>query len=613
MGYLYKRMAAAPGFEALCLLCFICLFPSDCNVPACFGAQPAGPSYFGIPYEVKIEGVPDRKLLVELEAVSDIVSLESRPPAGVNLLRRRAEWDRVNFVKVLKARGYYGAQVKTDIDLKVQPVQVTFHINSGPYYLLKSVVFQVTGEKENPSVKLPEAHDIGLIISEPLRAREILDAQKNLLHFIRQQGFPFPEVIDRQVIVDHKDQSGLVRFSFHTGPRACIGKTVIAGIVSVDEAFLFDLIIWKEGDRYDPDLLLKLQQRLTASGLFSRVRVTPGENLDESGSLPVVIEVSERKHRTISAGINYMTDEGPGAKMSWEHRNFFNQGERLTLTTGLSDFTQDFEGVFREPYFMREDQSLHLLFRIADDTPDAYNSRNIRSSALAERNLDQEKTIGGGLGFKASKVEQIGEEENYRLIFIPLYFKWDTGDDLLDPTQGMRLFLQFVPFYDIMGSDANFIKGYASYRHYVPIMKKPMTTLAGKVGIGVIEGAGLESIPADERFYAGGGGSIRGYAYQYVGPLAEGEPIGGRSLVELSTELRVKLTDHLGLVGFLDGGSAFADTIFGSSQDLRWGTGAGLRYFTPIGPLRLDVAVPLNRRSGIDDSFQIYISLGQAF
>jgi translocation and assembly module TamA len=211
-----------------------------------------------------------------------------------------------------------------------------------------------------------------------------------------------------------------------------------------------------------------------------------------------------------------------------------------------------------------------------------------------------------------SQVEQIGEE-NYRQIFLPLYFKWDTGDDLLDPTRGGRLFLQVMPFFDVTGSDSDFIKGYARYRHYIPVLKKPLLTLAGKVSIGVIEGSGLVSIPADERFYAGGGGSIRGYAYQSVGPLVAGDPIGGQSLIELSAEVRVKLTDHLGLVGFLDGGSAFADTIPDSSQDLRWGSGAGLRYFTPIGPLRFDVAVPLNRRPEIDDSFQIYISLGQAF
>jgi len=613
MWYSYNRTTVDPGVAALCFFCLVSLSPLDWNVPVCFGAGHAGPSQFEIPYEVRIEGVPDRMLLVELEAVSDAISLKSRPPASMNLLRRRVERDKINFVKVLKAHGYYGARAETDIDLELQPVHVRFHINTGPYYLLKTVEIQIIDAGEPPWIILPEPREIGLSINEPIRAREILDAQKDLLYFIRKQGFPFPKVIERQVIVDHMDHLGSVKFSVQAGPRACFGKTTIDGLESVDEVFLLGLITWKEGDEYDPDLLLKLRRRLTDSGLFSMVRVAAVDDVDENGEVPVEIEVSEKKHRTVSVGINYRTDEGPGAKMSWEHRNFFNQGERVTLRTSVSDFTQDFEGGFREPYFMREDQSMQLLFRIADDTPDAYSSRNIKGSALAERVLDKEKTLGGGLGFKASRVEQIGEEESYRLIFIPFYFKWDTSDDLLDPTRGGRLFLQFVPYYDIMGSDADFIKGYASCRHYIPIVKKPAITFAGKVSIGVIEGTGLESIPADERFYAGGGGSIRGYAYQYVGPLAAGEPIGGRSLVELSTELRVKLTDYLGLVGFLDGGSAFEDTIPDSRQDLRWGTGAGLRYFTPIGPLRFDVAVPLNRRSGIDDSIQIYISLGQAF
>jgi len=373
------------------------------------------------------------------------------------------------------------------------------------------------------------------------------------------------------------------------------------------------MIPWKEGDRYDPKLLEQLQGCMTNSGLFSVVRIRTGEAPDEMSRVAIEVEVSERKHRTAAAGINYKTDEGPGAKISWEHRNFLNQGERLTLAASLSDFIRDFESGFREPYFMRQDQVLQLLFRIADDSPDAYSSRNIKSTAVVERELDKEKTIGIGLGLKASKVEQIGKEEDYRLIFLPTYLRRDSSNDLFDPTRGGRLFLQVVPFYDIMGSDADFIKAYGSYSHYVPVSLKPMLGLAGKLSLGTIQGAELKSIPADERFYAGGGGSIRGYAYQYVGPLEDGEPVGGRSLVEITTELRAKLTDRFGLVAFLDGGSAFSEKIPDSSQDIRWGTGMGLRYFTPIGPLRFDVAIPLNRRAGIDDNFQIYISLGQAF
>jgi len=120
-------------------------------------------------------------------------------------------------------------------------------------------------------------------------------------------------------------------------------------------------------------------------------------------------------------------------------------------------------------------------------------------------------------------------------------------------------------------------------------------------------------VPADERFYAGGGGSIRGYSYQSVGPLSGGDPVGGRSLLELSTELRLRLGERFGFVGFLDGGSAFGAAFPDFDEELLWGTGLGFRYFTAVGPLRLDFAVPLDRRHGIDDAFQVYISLGQAF
>jgi translocation and assembly module TamA len=128
-----------------------------------------------------------------------------------------------------------------------------------------------------------------------------------------------------------------------------------------------------------------------------------------------------------------------------------------------------------------------------------------------------------------------------------------------------------------------------------------------------MSGAERDEIPADIRFYAGGGGSIRGYAYQSVGPTQNNEPIGGRSLITMSAELRIKITEKMGLVAFVDGGSAFESAFPDFEETLQWGGGLGFRYFTAIGPLRLDVGIPINRRAGIDDSFQIYVSIGQAF
>jgi translocation and assembly module TamA len=165
----------------------------------------------------------------------------------------------------------------------------------------------------------------------------------------------------------------------------------------------------------------------------------------------------------------------------------------------------------------------------------------------------------------------------------------------------------------VLGSDVSFFKGYGSYSHYLTLLKHPFLVFAGRAALGSMSGVDTNSIPADIRFYAGGGGSIRGYAFQSVSPLLDGDPVGGRSLLEFSAEFRLRITQTLGLVAFLDGGSAFDSVYPDFDTSLRWGTGGGVRYFTPIGPLRVDVGVPLDRREGLDDAFQVYISLGQAF
>ncbi|MBN2125566.1 MAG: BamA/TamA family outer membrane protein, partial [Deltaproteobacteria bacterium] len=220
---------------------------------------------------------------------------------------------------------------------------------------------------------------------------------------------------------------------------------------------------------------------------------------------------------------------------------------------------------------------------------------------------------GAGLGLKTSRVTQTAEEERYSLAFLPMNLEWDTSNDLLDPSRGGRLGMEAIPFLDVSGEGLDFIKNRARYARYFQVSESPWVVLAGRATAGAISGAGRDEIPADERFYAGGGGSIRGYAYQSVGPYRDGNPVGGSSLLELSLELRTKVSDRLGMVAFLDGGGVFKELNPDPEEELLWGSGLGFRYFTPIGPLRFDVGVPLDRREGIDDAFQIYVTLGQAF
>jgi translocation and assembly module TamA len=487
-------------------------------------------------------------------------------------------------------------------------------VDPGPPYRIKEVEIKATDESPAVPGNLPKAADIGLERREVARARTVLDGEAKLLTYLKDKGYPFARVEERQVVVDHADHSMSVRFRVEPGPTASFGPTTVTGLQFVDASVILNKIPWREGDLYQGSRLEQLQKKLTATGLFSSVQITAGKAVDEKGRVPVTVTVTEGKHRTVTAGVGYRTDEGLGANVSWEHRNFFHAGERLAVTGKASGITRSLETTFREPTLWREDQWLTYTLRLAEDRPDTYRSRNLAGSLVLERELTKGLVVGAGVGAKAAAVSQEGPNEEFLLLSVPLSLGWNGTDDLLDPRRGTRLALQVAPYQDLVSEDVRFIKARVSTSHYLQVVSDPSLVLAGRGAVGLIEGASRLSVPADERFYAGGGGSIRGYRYQSVGPLDDDKPTGGRSFVELSLETRLRVSERLGLIAFVDGGTAFATEPFSSGEEeMRWGTGMAFAYYTPIGPFRLDVAVPLNRRQGVDDSFQIYVSLGQAF
>jgi translocation and assembly module TamA len=558
-------------------------------------------------YQVRIEGISSQDLLQEITKVSNCVALQDRPPASLDLLRKRADEDVSLFSQWLRAHGYFGSHTEATIDETTKPFNVIFKVDTGPPFLLRSVDMQVAGKIEKA---MP---DLGLVLGVPFDAATLVRSQNQLVREFTKKGFPLAKVADRRIVVDHADHSVAVTFFVSPGPPAQFGPTRISGLVSVEERVVRDTLPWREGEGFNADLIDAGQKKLASLGLFSLVRVFPAQELDESGRVPVNVVLTERKHRSVGAGISYQTDEGLGVNASWENRNLFGGAEQLAFSATFSNFVLSAEGGYLEPFFLRKDQFLRLSARLANDEPDAYTSRNFESTSVIERRISESLQLGGGLGFRLSRVTQLGETNSYSYLLFPLSMEYNGSDDLLDPSRGSRLGLKVEPFYDPFKGDPGFIKNFGRYRHYLQILKEPALVLAGGLGAGAIAGADSAAIPADERFYAGGGGSIRGYAYQSVGPIKDGTPVGGNYLFELSLELRLKISDRLGLVGFLDGGNAFASPDPDFSQGLLWGTGFGLRYYTPVGPFRLDIGFPLDRRPGLDDSFQIYVSLGQAF
>ncbi|HSA82231.1 MAG TPA: autotransporter assembly complex family protein [Geminicoccaceae bacterium] len=565
-----------------------------------------------VDYQVAFEGIDDAELLELLNGVSETVRLVDRPPPSLIRLRRRAEDDRARLEQALRSRGYYDSAVGVAIEAAAEPVRVTFDVSAGSLYQFRDVTVAVAPSEPAPA--LPGLAELGLAPGEPAVSQTILDAENALLARARAQGHALAELGERRAVVDHGADAMDLTLALRPGPLVRFGEIRVEGLETVEEDAVRRRVPWQPGEVITAEQLAAGREALFDSGLFSSVVVDLGTEPGADGRLPVTVELNERRHRSVGLGVRYRTDEGPGGTASFEHRNLFGRGERLAIELDGSFIGGRLTGSFRKPDFWRRDQALIADTRLAYENTDAFESLSAGASAGLERLLAPGMTISAKLAFRASRVQERGEEnEEFGLFSLPVLYQWDRSDDLLNPTRGGRLAAENEPFVDVFGNDLAFNKSRLTYTHYLKVLDSPGVVLAGRGSVGTLFGASRDEVPADLRFYAGGGGSVRGFGFQLAGDLDEDHnPIGGRSLLELSGEVRLRLTETIGVAAFVDAGTAFSKEVPDFSETLRVGAGPGLRYFSPIGPVRLDIGFPVNARDS-DDSFQLYVSIGQAF
>ena len=316
-------------------------------------------------------------------------------------------------------------------------------------------------------------------------------------------------------------------------------------------------------------------------------------------------------------GLEYTTDYGPGFNGSWTHRNLFGMAEKLTASAILNKETRTGTLRFEKPMFLNRDNTFIAQIQFNDDTTDAYNATSGDGTVMLKQQFTKTFSAGGGLGFHLARVKEkaYNQRNTYQLFYVPLTFNLDTRDNILNPVRGYHLSLGMAPYQDISQSDIRFFRYILGGSTYYSFSDSDRIVIAVRAAFGQIMGIDHDLMPADLRFYPGGGGSVRGYGYQMAGPLKGNVPLGGLSMLTGSLELRFKVTESIGIVPFLDAGTAYLDTVpdFGD-QEMLYGAGLGLRYYTAIGPIRLDVAVPLKKRpGGVDSEYQIYVSIGQSF
>ena len=570
----------------------------------------------GIDYRVEFEGALLGGRQGELlRASSQLLSLADRPPASVSALARRAEGDLRRLTAVLRSEGYYDSEVDYRLDEESTPILVTLVIERGDPYLIKDYEIAYTGDVDHSGLPADPA-ELGVELGRRARGSTIVAAEGKLLALLAQRGHPLAGIDGARHEIDREARVLRSRVTVSPGPAVGFGPLTFTGLVDVDEAYMQRIPPFDTGQRYDRRLIDDFRQDLLDTRLFSAVAIEPADRPDGDGNLPLTITLEERDFRTVGGGLSWGTDEGWELTAFWEHRNFFYQNERLRAETRLGKIEKSLNAFFAKPRFLRRDQTFLADARIKRIVTNAYKETNITGAIGLERELGP--LWDGKLGVTGELSDITENEENTALLLVglPGSLIRDSRDDDLDPTRGSRLALAVTPYVTTGDDEFVFFVTDVSASTYLSLHRDDKLVLAGRTRVGSIIGESLAEIPAPKRFYAGGGGSIRGYQFQKVGPLDdENDPLGGRSRLEVSVELRLRLTENLGVVPFVDGGTVFTEPDFRSEEDetIRWAAGLGFRYFTLIGPLRLDFAVPLNQRSRIDDDFQFYVSIGQAF
>lgn len=571
----------------------------------------------GIP-QVKLNGVETPDLRNLLEGLSPALWQNKNAPASEAALRGPARRHQERLRKALQSEGYYSAAVDFTVSWSESAPEAVFNIVPGPLYHLEEInvrVWRDAAEQGQPEEILPAALETGLQSGSPARSVPLLDAEQRIVRQLTGMGYPYARAVDREAEVDHDKAAMYITYLLESGERLSFGTPRISGLEKVRLETVQREIVWTEGGWFDQELLEKTRDKLQESGLFTLVRVNPAPpDAVEDGRIPIDMEFNERRHRTISLGLQYRTDEGVGVAADWEHRNFMKLGRSLRLRSQVTELEQNFSVNYDIPEFMGSRDTLTLQAKTAQIETDFYQSRRMDIGAWLEHPFSPERSLGFGPALRASRVKETSRAQNYYLFSFPFQFSLDHRNDRMDPTRGYRFTDRLTPFMDVHDTGVWFVKNELTLAAFFPLGEESGYTLAARLHLGMAGGASLSKIPADERFYAGGGGSIRGYAYQDVGPLDKnGDPIGGRSVTDWSLELRKRLNEQFGLVVFVDGGAAHESPYFDFKDTVQWGAGIGIRYFTPIGPMRFDVAVPLNRREDIDNAVQFYISIGQAF
>lgn len=602
-----------------------------------FGAKAAAPEPVSADaqrYTVTVNaGTTDKDLKARIEGASLLYSeRDNRPPPSTAafLSRVGAEYGRIT--AGLYSDGYYGGNVVIRVDGRdpdtiapdaqlPNPVSVEIEVDPGPRFVFGPITIQnrAPANADADPGKEDTREAIGLVTGNIARSGTVLQSEEALVAEWRAEGYPKAKIAKRDVLADHESRTLAVTITVDPGRAAVYGPITVTGTEKMDPDFVIRESGLRSGERFDPVELGRAQKRLQQLQVFNATRITEG-HLGSDGRLPITITVVERKLHIIGGGVSYSTVDGVGLDAYWEKRNLFGHAERLRLEgrvggingTDPTDFSYLLAATFTKPGVINPQTDLIASLIAKRDVLDAYTEKSLQGRAGLSHAFSETLTGTVAANAEYDKDDDVLGKREFQLASLPLGLAYDGTDNTLNPTRGIRAKAQAEPFYEFNYGNAGVITDIRA-SSYLSLGADDRFILAARLGAGSIAGAPADEIPDGRLFFLGGGSSIRGYGYRNVGPrLSSGDLIGGRSYVDGSLELRIKVTDTIGIVPFVDAGNAFLSSLPDFSGEMKIGAGLGLRYQTALGPIRVDVAMPVNPEPS-DPSFALYVGLGQAF
>ncbi|MCW4463598.1 BamA/TamA family outer membrane protein [Sphingomonas sp. BT-65] len=574
-----------------------------------------------IRYATRVTGLKEIGLEGQFRELSALEDGDGKA-ANAAIIGARAREDEALAVRLMKSLGYYDATAAATVDQPAaagQPTTATIAAVPGALYKLGRIDIQA-----DPTVP-PSliADNFQLRTGEPIDAVRVQAAEAAVSVALPQNGYPFAEVGQRDILLDETAQTGDYSLPVTVGPRARFRSITTEGKLAFDAKHVEVLTRFDRDDLYDSRMVDDLRDALIATSLFSTVSVEPVKTGEAAAEGTEYVDLLVRQQagppRTLAGELGFSTGQGLRAEVSWTHRNLFPPEGALILSGVAGTQEQGASATFRRSNAGRRDRTFQLIASALRTDVEAFTG--LTGTLSAQISYDSTPIWQKELTYSYG-VELVGTSEDrydfnrgarergvYFIAALPLFAGWDKSDNLLNPTRGYRVKLNLSPETSVRGGTRPYARAMLEGTAYYPVTDS--IVLAGRARFGTIQGIDRNALAPSRRYYAGGGGSVRGFGYQELGPRApDGKPIGGRSFNEFAIEARYRF-GNFGIVPFVDAGQVYESGL-PKLTDMRFGFGIGGRMYTNFGPLRLDVATPINRKPG-ESKIALYISIGQAF